>query len=356
MKRTSVNVSSAGLLFTLAAALAMSLPAMAAGTTVELPAGSVNGLAAAIAQAGSGGTVILKGGLHKEAGPVVVTVPVTITGEPGAVLESVTSPGFPSTFPITMTAALHLKGAPGATVSGIWFQPPAGTVGNCAVLVEDSPGAQVLNNRMTQLQYGVVVQRADNAVIRGNTVNGSTNWGLDPGDPAYLIDSVGIFVFAAPGAQVTDNQVSSSLMGISLSGPSGEMAGNTITGGIFGVVLCSVPDNLYRFSESWQTAGPPTAWYVHDNAVHNNLWGFMATDRANNNLLANNDASGNRVYDIELTGDTTRFAPVIPMAPAAYENQVVAGSYTGLVVKDCGRNNRIVGQVKRVDNSVDPCN
>jgi nitrous oxidase accessory protein NosD len=207
MRPAPANVRSAALLFTLAAAIGLSPPAPAAPATVELPAGSVNGLAAAIAQAGSGGTVIVKSGLHKEAGTVVVTLPVTITGEAGAVLESVTSPGFPSAFPITITAALHFKGAAGATVRGLWFQPPVGTVGNCAVILEDSPGAQVLNNRMTQLQYGVVVQRGANAVIRGNTINLSTNWDLDPSDPALLVDVIGIFVMAAERAQVTDNHV-----------------------------------------------------------------------------------------------------------------------------------------------------
>ena len=40
--------------------------------TVALPAGSIDGLAAAIASAGPGGTVILKSGLHTESGTVTV--------------------------------------------------------------------------------------------------------------------------------------------------------------------------------------------------------------------------------------------------------------------------------------------
>jgi parallel beta-helix repeat protein len=356
MRPAPVTVRSAALLYSLAAAVVAPQPARAAATTVELPAGSVNGLAAAISQAGSGGTVVLKSGLHKESGSVVVTIPVSIAGEAGAILESATPAVFPSTFPITITAALQFKGAPGATVRGVWFQPPLGTVGCAAVLLEDSPGAQVLNNRMTQLQYGVVVQRGDNTVIRGNTINLATNWDLDPSDPAYLIDAVGVMVLAAPHAQVTGNQVSSAIMGIAASGAAAEVTGNTTTGNLMGIVLCSTPDGLYRFSGNSQTAGPPIAWYAHDNTVHNNLWGFMVTDRANNNLVVNNDASGNSVYDVELTGDTKRFAPLIPLAPAAYNNLVLAGPYKGLVIKDCGRDNQIVGEVKLVDHSVDPCN
>jgi parallel beta-helix repeat protein len=356
MRPASANVSSAALLFTLATTLGMSSPALAAATTVELPAGSVNGLAAAIAKAGSGGTVILKGGLHKESGPVVITAPVNITGEAGAILQSVTSPGYPpNAFPVTITGALQFKGAPGSIVRGVWFQPPGGTVGSCAVTLEDSPGAQVLNNRITQLQYGVFAQHADNAVIRGNSISLPTNWDLDPGDPSYLADAVGILISVAQHAQVIDNQVADGVAGINTSGPSAEVAGNTLTGCLFGILMCRIPDQSYRFSDSgpWQTAPPPSAWYIHDNDIHNNQWGVLATDQANNNVLSNNDASGNQVYDMELTGDTKRFGV---LGPAVFNNLVLVGPYKGLVIKDCGRSNQIVGEAKLVDHSLDPCN
>src|SRR5688572_18640721 len=42
------------------------------GVTVTLPAGSVDGLAAAIAAAGPGGRVLVKSGAHTESGPVVI--------------------------------------------------------------------------------------------------------------------------------------------------------------------------------------------------------------------------------------------------------------------------------------------
>jgi nitrous oxidase accessory protein NosD len=355
MRPAPATVRFAALLFTLGAALTLPRPARAAATTIALPAGSVNGLAAAIAQAGPGGTVILKGGLHKESGPAVITAPVNITGEAGAILQTATPPSYPpNAFTITITGALQFKGAPGSVVRGVWFQPPAGTVGSAAVILEDSPGAQVLNNRMTQLQYGVFAQHADNAVIRGNTISLPTNWDLDPSDPAYLGDSVGILIGSAQHAQVIDNQVSDGVTGINASGPAAEVAGNTLTGNLFGILLCSIPDQTYRFSASgpWQTDPPPSAWYLHDNISHNNQWGVLATDRANNNLLANNNFSGNQVYDMELTGDTMRFGV---LGPSVYDNLVLAGSYTGLIVKDCGRNDRIVGDVKLVDHSADPC-
>lgn len=354
MRSAPTTISAAALLLTVAAAAALSPPAMA--STVELPAGSVNGLAAAIAQAGSGGTVLLKSGLHKEAATVVVTTPVTITSEPGAILESATSPGFPNRNPVTVTAALHFKGAPGSTVRGIRFQPPGTTLGSCGVLLEDSPGTQIVGNRMTQLQFGVMVQRADNAVIRGNSISTPTNWDLDPSDPTSLSTAIGIIVLAGQGVQVVDNQVSNSLAGIFASDGPGVIAGNTVAGNLFGIFFCNMPDTAFSFSGSKQGARQPAVgWEAHDNHARNNLWGIIVTDGTHDTTLVNNDASGNQVYDIELTGETKRFAPLVDLAATSHDNLVVAGSYGGLVVKDCGKNNRVQGNVKRVDPSADSC-
>jgi parallel beta-helix repeat protein len=356
MRSATAAIGPTALLLMVGAAV-ISPPARAAApSSVELPAGSVNGLAAALAQAGSGGTVILKAGMHKEAGEVVVTAPVTITGEPGATLESATSPGFPNTYPITITAALHFKGAPGSTVRGVRFQPPGTTLGSCGVILEDSPGAQVLSNRMTQLQFGVVVQRGDNTVIRGNTITLPTNWDLDSSDPTSLVNAIGVCVLAGQNVQVLDNQVANGLIGIFGSDGPGEIAGNTVAGNLFGIFFCHIPDNGFLFSGGKQgSKQPAVGWSAHDNIAHNNLWGIIVADGAHETTVANNDAGGNQVYDIELAGATKRFAPLIDVAPTSHDNLVVVGSYAGLVVKDCGQNNRIQGTVKLVDHTADPC-
>ena len=58
--------------------------------TVTLAAGSVDGLAAAIAEAGPGGKVIIEAGLHRESGSVLINSPVSLIGEPNAIIESTT--------------------------------------------------------------------------------------------------------------------------------------------------------------------------------------------------------------------------------------------------------------------------
>lgn len=59
---------------------------------VYLPAGSVDGLAAALAAAGNNGTVIVRAGTHTENGMVTIGRKVRIIGEVGAIMEFNTSP------------------------------------------------------------------------------------------------------------------------------------------------------------------------------------------------------------------------------------------------------------------------
>lgn len=319
--------------------------------TVRLPAGSVNGLAAAIAKAGPGGTVILRSGLHTESGTVTVGFRVNLVGEWGAILETATSPD--ADYPITIAAAIHLKNAPHATVRAIWFRPPAGTTGNTAVVIEDSPHAQVLCNRITDYQFGVLVQRADHACISGNRIQVSNAWSLDPSDPDFLIDTEGIVNINGRHVRVTGNHVSGGFDGIWMCDEKGYCAGNTTTGNFIGLLLCRVAAGTYVISGADAEASQPgTAWLVHRNEAQGNDWGIQVTDGAHNNVLLNNEATGNHVYDCELTGDTLRYGYFVP---GCFDNLVVQGGQTSLVVKDCGANNTIRGNVTFVDKTLDPC-
>jgi hypothetical protein len=98
-----------------------------------------------------------------------------------------------------------------------------------------------------------------------------------------------------------------------------------------------------------------TGWQVADNVSTGNAWGYELIDGSHNNLVINNAASNNSEYDIELAGDTTRYSPFPPLALASHDNVVVAGSHKDLIVKDCGNNNVIRGDVNLVDYGTDPC-
>jgi parallel beta-helix repeat protein len=308
-----------------------------AGQRVELAAGSIDGLAAAIASAGANGTVIVKTGTHTESGTVLIGNPINIIGEPGSILQCGTSPSPP--FPITVIATLDIQNTENVLVRGLQFEP-LGASANCAVLIERSLGVRVLDNTITGFELGVVLQYADQATIRGNTVSGN---------PFY-----GIVIVNGASAMVSDNAVSEAVFGIFAGDRDGAALHNSVSACFVGTILCHLPPDTLIISGD--TTGAHTrcnGWHIEGNSATGNAWGYEVIDGSYNNLLVNNAASNNAEYDIELAGDTTRYGF---FAPASHDDVVIAGSQTGLVVKDCGTHDVIHGEVKLVDNSSDPCN
>jgi len=338
----------------LASAISAPLPS---GATVELPAGSVDGLAAALAQAGNGGTVIVKSGLHLESGTVLVTERVSIIGEPGAVIESALLPSGPAN---VVEALLHVRDTARVTIRGLEMRPGDDSDGNTAVLVEDSDRVWVIGNTITGsdvgsttglprgFQWGVLVQNGDHVSIENNDIRVTGSWLA-----GEVPRSDGVIVINGSFARIVGNTLSYGVFGAFASDEKGQMRANTLTNNLYGVIVCNVPA---VFVISGQTVGsevPATQWQVHDNLASDNFHtGYLVIDGANRNHMSNNAASGNAVYDIELAGDTNRFG--FP-APTSRDNQVAAGSHHGLVIKDCGQNNRLTGFDAVVDITTDPC-
>jgi hypothetical protein len=319
--------------------------------TVVVPAGSVDALSAAIASAGERGTVRVASGLHFESGTVQVASQVSILGDPGAVIESGTGVG--ATSPLDVDPTFRVHDTSGATIQGLEMRPPAGGTAGCGVLIENADDITVAGNSIHDYQFGVLVQHGDRADIRGNIISLTTRWGLDPSDPEFLPEAHGIVVINGASADLTGNTISNGLFNIWACGAKGRATGNTLTGGVIGLILCNVPDGDFLISGSDQGSEVPgTEWLVQDNLAQFNLWGYLAIDRANSNHLANNAASDNLLYDIELTADTYRFGF---LTPASYKNVVAQGSHKGLVVKDCGNDNVVSGDVTLVDTTLDPC-
>jgi parallel beta-helix repeat protein len=319
--------------------------------TVQLPADSSDGLAAAIASAGPGGTVILKNGLHTESGPVTVGFRIDIIGEPGAILETATSAD--PDYPIDVAAAIHLKNEPYTRVEGIWFRPPAGTIGSCAIVVENSAHAHILGNRVSDFQFGVLVHHGNHSVVSGNGIQVSDAWSLDPSDPAFLVDTEGIVIINGRHVRAANNRVSGGFDGIWLCGEQGYCADNELEGNFIGLVLCRVAAGTYLISGVDAAAVvPATNWLVYRNEAHHNDWGIQVTDGSHGNLLLNNDCQNNQAYDFELTGDTLRYGfPV----PGCFNNDVIQSVRLNMVVKDCGADNDVRGNVSLVDTTADPC-
>lgn len=307
---------------------------------VELPAGSVNGLAGALAQAGNNGVVIVRAGMHTESGTVVVSQRgVKILGEPGAVLRVNTVP-----FPVgpTLNPALHIRNASNVTVWGLDIQPTAAE-GGVGVLVEASTGALIAANTFEGEDIGIMLQNGNRTTVWRNAITIPRN----DQDLYY-----GIVVINGDNVLVAQNTVRSGIFGIWACDRNGVLIDNDIQLSFVGVVLCKVPMEL-PMPDGTIVGSDESGnhWLTTGNNSSHNAWGYLVIDGANNNTIINNAASENSVYDVELTADTFRFGF---LTPAAFDNRFVAGRFRSIQVKNCGNNNTIVGGVL-VNTTEDPC-
>ena len=310
---------------------------------VVLPAGSVDALAAAIAAAGNNGMVILETGDHTENGTVTVTSTVKIVGQTGAVLKSGLS--FSNDTPEPAEPAIHVLGARGVVITNIDFQPVSG-VANTGVLLEQSPRSIVLGNTFTHFQLSILLHYSDSSTILGNTVVSAQG-----GD---VVESDGIINMNGNDVRIVGNDVSNGLLGIFCSGTKGYYLFNTTHENFVGVILCKVPEGALLLPGGDIVGSDVSAknWLAQGNHASNNAYaGYLVIDGANNNLLVNNDGSGNGAYDMELLGETCLFGF---STPTSFDNTVVA-SNTSMTINDFGQNNRIFGTTTVTHDITVPC-
>lgn len=288
-----------------------------AARTVYLPADSTAGLANAIAEAGPRGTVIVQTGLHEETGPVVVDTPVNIVGQPGAIIQTSTTPDFMSED--LGEATLYIKGVNGVVLEGLTFQSLT-DMSNLAIRIEDARGTVVRNNAITEHAYGILVLSGDHSKISSNEIIGSPD--------IQMVPSIGITNIKGNHTRIVDNDLSGFDLGMFVSGERGHMMFNELSGINIGVLLCT----FAPIAES-----PAAGWILANNNAHDNvLFGYLVTDFAHDNFLVNNAASNNGVADILLTGGDF----------PSNENTVVVGSHTDIKVIDEGIDNTVIRRSK----------
>jgi hypothetical protein len=314
---------------------------------VSLPAGSVDGLAAAIGEAGPNGAVLVKAGTHTENNTVVVSQTTRIVGEPGAVLVSTTMPIVALTDPFD--PAIHVLGAPDVIVMGLIMRP-SGSIGGVGILVEGGANATIYKNTIEEYEYGIVADHANDMKILKNTVPASLAW-TSGGIP----EALGIFYMSGSRPDISGNDCSRALVNYFVSGTDGKMTSNRAHDGYIGIMLCHPPHDSYILpsGEFADPDSPAKNYVVRNNDASNNAnIGYLVIDGSHNNLLQANSASNNALYDIELTGDSMRFGF---LTPRSHDNTVKAAPFGNLKIKNCGDNNVVIGG-QLVDNSADPCN
>ncbi len=302
-------------------------------STVVLEAGSVDGLADAIDEAGEDGKVIVEAGTHYESGRVLIGLDeVKIIGQPGAVIESGASDFMP---------ALHIKNAEEVKIQGLEIVS-TGSSGTLGILIENSEETKIKNNTLLGFDLTIANEKSDETKITQNTIMGS-------GDNDCIV------IINGEEVKILGNDLSNGFFGAWLCDEDGKYKYNTTHGNIIGVILCKVPDASFPLPDGGFTGADKsgTDWKVKYNSSNNNIWeGYLAIDGANNNSIKHNSASGNGTYAIELAGDSYRFGF---LTPTSFENNVKAGSGNDdITIKDCGEDNSVNGG-DQIDTNLDPC-
>jgi nitrous oxidase accessory protein len=170
-------------------------PASSEAATIAVPAGG-NRLAEAIAASAAGDLLLLAPGEHNA--PVQIDHPLTLQGEPGAVIDA---HGNGRTIEVT---------ASGVTVRGLTIRGSGigGRGTDAAIFLEKNASHAVIEkNDIEGNLVGVYVHGAADSIVRGNTIVGRTDLHMnDRGN--------GVYVWNAPGVQVLDNDISGGRDGI----------------------------------------------------------------------------------------------------------------------------------------------
>lgn len=309
---------------------------------VTLPAGSVDGLAAAIAAAGTGGTVLVETGEHYESRSVVVDRRVNIIGEPGSILISGAQPLLEAG---KVDPALYLKDASGILIHGLDIRAETNQ-GGTGIYMEQADKAYISDNRLIDFEFSIVNQHSNHSYITRNTIVGTSAWQTNP-----TIEVYGIINMNGDRVRIFNNHITNTVFGIWACDEDGLMSGNTTNGNYIGIILCKVPTAIPLPDGSiGGSENSGTNWITQHNTANSNFHvGIIVIDGANNNLLVMNKATGNTDADVELAGDSERFGFLVP---TSFDNKLISAN--GINIKDCGVNNSVHGG-DIIDTALNPC-
>ena len=328
----------------------MDIKTRIAAKVIVVDEGSNNALAQALKDAGDGGIVYLRAGLHTETASVVISSKVTLIGETGAILrvKSLASLMNLSNGVTEVYPAIHVLNASKTIVMNLEIQP-IDKDGSTAILFENAPLCASVNCTIKSFMFSIVIEKSNQMTVMDNKMTGSTLWQANPGLMAGVINTSGV------GSWIANNDIESAGVGIFLSDQKGNVVRNKVRKGRFGVILCHVVPKALKLPNEHYTGGEFSTgdWQIINNQSDDNLLiGFLIVDGSFNNTLEGNTTSGNGLYDIHLTMKGTKFAAT-PTTEASHDNIVKANATQK--VKDCGDRNIVTG-VKLIDTATDPCN
>lgn len=317
-------------LLTLLAALQLPL--------IVSPSGPYRTVAAAIAAAPAGGTVVVRAGHYREP-MIVINRPLTLTGEPGAVLDG------------EHAHALLVVRADNVTVQGLRFTATGGsfTEDRAALRVEEAHGCRVLRNQFDDTFFAIYLASTQGCEVGFNQIagqrgageagtgNGIHSWSSRE---AHIHDNVvrghrdGIYLEFNRDADVRDNRSEGNLrygMHFMYSDSSRyigntfarngsgvavmytkvvTMAGNTFTdnGGptAYGLLLKEIEDahlsnNLFRRNTTGLMADGADRIVAHGNRFEENGWALRLFGSTSGGEFTANEFRRNS-FDVAVNG------------------------------------------------------
>lgn len=177
------------LCFILFAGMGGGLPATEVRAASIIVEAGGDGLKQALAAAASGDVLILRRGVHR--GPAVVSVPLTIRGERGAIVD-----GAGRGSVITVTAA-------GVTIRGLIVRRSGASLQKMhagILLTETAHGALIEYNRLRGNLFGVYLLGPRNAIVRANVIIGRRDLRVNE-------RGNGIQLWRTPGSKIIGNDV-----------------------------------------------------------------------------------------------------------------------------------------------------
>jgi len=170
-------------LFVLGALAAAPAPPAGARRIVVDPVGTIPTLTAALAVARRGDTIVVRAGVFAEP-RIIVAVPVTIIGDPGAIFD-----GGGSHEVITVRAN-------GVTILGLTIRNGGHsyTEDRAAIRLDGVRDCRIAGNRLLDTFFGVYAARSSNCTISGNRFEGNARSQASSGNAIHLFYSDGFTV------------------------------------------------------------------------------------------------------------------------------------------------------------------
>ena len=150
-------------------------PERVEGARIDVRPGPGTPLTAALARAAAYDTVFVHRGVYRE--PVLsVTVPMTLLGEPGAVLDGA------GAHPVLVVRASHV------TVRDLTLRHTgfSGIDDRAAIRFVDVSDCRVIGNRIEEAFFGIYLARVTGCEVRDNVIRGTSGGEMDAGNGIHL--------------------------------------------------------------------------------------------------------------------------------------------------------------------------